>query len=100
MNLDLIHDVLPSALRPSGVAGREIGAGDFQVERGLALGVVLGLDHLSGFGLVGGFKAGAFAGGFVHAVEPASAMAAVDETVSVIHVFHATEKVMKPNPQP
>jgi hypothetical protein len=52
--------------------------GDLQVERRLAVGIVPGLDQLPGIVRVGGVEAGAFAGGLVHAVKHAAAMAAVD----------------------
>ena len=51
------------------VGARQIRLGDVQIEHGLAFGLVLGVHDLLGFVAVGGLEAGAFAGGFVHAIE-------------------------------
>jgi hypothetical protein len=41
-------------------------------------GLVLGFDDLLGLVAVGGFEAGAFASGFVHAIEHSHLVASVD----------------------
>ena len=61
--------VLPGAGGNAFVAAGEIRLGDLQIEHGLAFGVVLGLDDLPGVVLAGCAQAGAFAGGFIHAIE-------------------------------
>jgi hypothetical protein len=56
----------------------------------LAQRLIFREDDLLGFVLVGGLEAGAFAGGLVHAVEDPTANATGGQTVTCIHVVHAT----------
>ena len=55
--------------------------------------MVLGRDDLLGLVLVGGFEAGAFAGGLVHAIEGAATDAAGHQSVTSRHGLHATERL-------
>ena len=62
VGLHFVNDGLPSALRYRWIAGRQVGAGDLHIERGLAVGFIFGVKQDAGFGLVLGAQAGLFAG--------------------------------------
>jgi hypothetical protein len=78
VGLNLIHDGLPGAMQKRRVGGGEIGAGNLQIQRGLSVRIVLGLDKLPGFVGVSGVKTGAFAGHGVHAIKPSTSAAPTD----------------------
>ena len=64
-----IHDALPGAGDNLRIAGRQISAGDLQIDGGLIPGLILGVKHPQRLRLVLGAKAGLFAGGRVLAIE-------------------------------
>lgn len=72
-----LERALPGARGHAVVGTGEIRFGDLQIKRGLTNGVVLGVNDLLGFVLVGGLETGAFAGGFIHAIVHSTADAAV-----------------------
>jgi hypothetical protein len=61
MRLHLLHDASPSSLGKGGIARRQVGAGNVEIERGLPVGFVLGMKEREGFGFVLGVKAVLFA---------------------------------------
>ena len=67
-------------------APREVGLGDLEIEDGLALGLVLGLDQLPGGPFVGRLQARPFAGLSVHAVKRVTPTAPTCEAESCFHV--------------
>ena len=68
VRLNLIHDVLPDALQKRGVARRQIGAGDLQIQDRLPERFVFGVQDRQGVGFVPGPQAGLLAGDGVFAV--------------------------------
>lgn len=80
-----VHDVLPSARRHAFIAAPKIGAGDLEIKRGLAQGLVLGQDDLLGIVAAAGAHAGALAGRSIDAIEGSSTAATGDEAVTVLH---------------
>ena len=63
--LHLVHDGLPGAQQERGITGRELGAGQLQIEEGTAVRLVGGFDQLAGGGLVACAQTLLLAGGRV-----------------------------------
>jgi hypothetical protein len=83
--------VLPCSGRNFWIAGHEIGAGNLQIDEGLAFGLILGFDNLPGVVLVASLQAGAFAGFGVNAIKSPIANVTTYQTVTCFHfIFHAT----------
>src|ERR1039458_784207 len=82
----LVHDVLPGAGGDLRVAGREIGAGDLQVDGGLPLRLVLGVKQSPGLCPVASMEAVLLAGGRVFAIEDFTALKQ-DEPLSHVDAF-------------
>jgi hypothetical protein len=80
------------------LSARQIGLGDLQIEHGLAFGLILGINDLLRFLAVGGLLAGAFASGFVNAIEDPAALATAGQTVSTRHFVHATASLFEAGP--
>ena len=91
--ISAVQRVLPCARGNPIVRACQIRLGDLEIEHGLALGLVLCLDHLPCFVGVRGLQAGAFPGGLVHAVEHSSADAAAGQTITGLHFIHATARI-------
>jgi hypothetical protein len=71
-----------------------LGARDLQVNEGLALCLIFGVNNLVGFILVCGLQAGAFASFGVNAIESPIADTAPDQAVACFHaIFHATARI-------
>jgi hypothetical protein len=89
----LIHRDLPGAGGDADVGGREVGAGDLEVEDGLANGFVLRVEERLRFGRVLGSEADLFAGGRVFGVEDA---VAPEEDEPLIHndAFHVLHRYL------
>lgn len=60
------------------VGGGEIRAGNLQIQRGLSVRIVLGLDQLAGLLFAGRVQAAAFAGYGVHAIKVSTPAAPTD----------------------
>jgi hypothetical protein len=71
-----IKGVLAGASCDTGIVAREIGFRNLQVENGLTLGLVFGLDDLASLVFVMNLKTRALTGLRVHAIKSASADAA------------------------
>lgn len=73
---EFVHDLLPGAVDKARIGRCQVSPGDLEVECGLALSLVFGLDNLLSSILVGGGQGGAFSRKAVFAVElPAAACA-------------------------
>ena len=64
-----IKHSLPGPAGNAGIAPRQLGLGDFAVERWLASGLISREDDLLGRVAVGGAEAGAFSDAGVHAID-------------------------------
>jgi hypothetical protein len=66
------------------VHARQVRLGDLEIQHWLALGLIFGLNDLPGFITVGGLQAGAFAGGFIHAIIYPATDASENKAVSSV----------------
>ena len=79
----LVHWRLPGALGNLGVGRGQVGARDVEIEDGLPVGFVFGMQEGEGFGLVLGAEAGLLTGGRVLAVENARS---AEQDESLFHI--------------
>jgi hypothetical protein len=68
-HLQLLDDALPGAFHERGVTGRQVGAGQMQVEHWLAHGLVAGVEELQRLGCVRGAETRLLAGRAVLGIE-------------------------------
>jgi len=79
-----VHDDLPGPGHDVGITGGKIGAGDLQVDRGLTVGLILGVQQAQGFDAVGGAQTFLLARHTVVDVETTAARAAI-QSESQLH---------------
>ena len=82
---DVLHDFLPGAGAQFGIGAVDVNPGQREVEVGLALGFVVGLEAPLGLGPVAGLEAGLLSSGFVF--EVIDAPGALNQTELLLHCF-------------
>jgi hypothetical protein len=82
---DIFHHLLPGARAEFGVGTVDVHAGQRQVEVGLALAFVVGVEEVLGLGPVAGLETGLVASGFVF--EVVNAPRAFNQTERLLHRF-------------